>query len=288
MRSLVQNVACLLLTSLVLVGVARAGTATGVTGLYYTGVNNSGNTLPGGSQDGHWTVSYASVPGTSDANYQGAAYVVSNNELGGNWVPNSSTARWITAPGAATSETGSNVNGGGAFLPGNGTTGTNAGQYIYRLAFTINGTGTGAVTNQVSISLTVASDDQYAIYLNPTLNANGSINTAASTQVGSGSSAWDNTSAEYMQNYEGGGHADNADFVIGTNYIYVVVDNTNSIAGSSTSNALNPSGLLVYQVGSAINISPKPVPEVGAILPVVGALGLLLFRRFRPGAASPV
>lgn len=287
MRLFAQNLACFLLASLTLAGVARAGTATSVTGLYYTGVNNAGNTLGGGDRDGHWTVSYASVPGNNDANYQGAAYVVSNSNIDDAWVDNSNSARWITAPGAATNTAGNNVNDGGDFLPGNGTTGTNAAQYIYRLAFTVNGTGTGAVTNQVSISLTVASDDQYAIYLNPTLNANGSINTAASTLVGSRTSAWNNTQAEYMQNYVGNGHADNADFVIGTNYIYVVVDNTNSITGSSTSNALNPSGLLVYQVGSAIAISPNPVPEVGTILPVVGALGLLLFRRFRPGAGTP-
>jgi len=42
--------------------------------------------------------------------------------------------------------------------------------------------------------------------------------------------------------------------VIGTNYLTVFVENTNSINGNSNSTALNPSGLLVYEVGGAVTI----------------------------------
>jgi hypothetical protein len=278
MRSFLKIFATMLLAVVGGVTAAHAGSATNVTGLFYTGVNNSGGLLAGGARDSHWSVNYANAPGT-DSNYEGAAYVVSGNYIDSGWVANTSTAQWITAPGAATNSGGSGVNTGGDFLPGNGTSGSNAARYVYRLAFTVSGTGTGTVNNNISISLTIAADDRYEIYINPTMSG-GEIagsNTAAATR----NNAWNNTTAEYIQNYTGGGHADNANFVIGTNYIYIVVDNTNSISGSSGSNALNPSGLLVYQVGSAILIDGKPVPEVGAILPVLGAIGLFFLRRFR-------
>jgi hypothetical protein len=286
MRSLFQISAALLLAVFGLVSTGRAGSATSVNGLFYTGVNNSGGLLAGGAQDSHWSVVYANAPGT-DSTYEGAAYVVSGAYLDAGWVDNTANAQWITAPGARTSATGGSgtANNGGTFLPGNGTSGSNAATYVYRLAFTIGGTGGNGsnVTNNVSISLTIAADDRYEIYVNPTMSG-GEIagsNTAAATR----NSSWNNTSAEYLQNYNGGGHSDNANFVIGTNYIYIVVDNTNSITGSSGNNDLNPSGLLVYQVGSAVLIDGKPVPEVGAILPVIGALGLFALRRFRARAA---
>jgi hypothetical protein len=287
MRPPVSILALVLLASLGAAAVCRAGTATSVSGLYYTGTNTSGGTVNGGSQDPHWDVVYAQVGGnvyTGNSTYTGNAYVVSNSYIDAGWVPNTSTAKWIVPPGARNNN--GTANTGGDLLPGNGTTGTNAAVYVYRLAFTINGSGTvgSAVGNQVSISLTVAADDQYTIYVNPTVDANGNVTSGAAA---SRTSAWNNTSAEYLQNYAGNGHADNADFVIGTNYIYVVVDNTNSINGTSNSNALNPSGLLVYQVGSAVVISNTPIPEVGTVLPVVGALGLfgLRFLRRRFGAA---
>jgi len=283
MRPSLQFFAFVLLTALGLVTSGRAGTAGSVNGLFYTGVNNSGGLLAGGAQDSHWTVLYADVANTfysGNSTYTGSSYVVSASNLDAAWVPNTSTAQWITAPGAKTA--GGATNAGGDYLPGNGTSGNNDATFVYQLAFTIGGTGTGTVTNNVSISLTIASDDQYSIYVNPTYDASGITSTAAATRTG----AWNNTSAEYLQNYSGNGHADNSDFVIGTNYIWVVVNNTNGVNGNSNSTALNPSGLLVYQVGSAILIDGKPVPEVGTILPVIGALGLLLFRRFRPGAGA--
>ena len=267
---------------------AYAGSATNVTGLYYTGVDNGGTVLAGGAVDSHWAVTYARVNGTNytgNSLYTGASYVLSPTYIDAAYVANSATSKWITAPGASTAGTGGTLNIGGDFLPGNGTTGANSAQYVYRLAFTITGTGTGSVTNQVSISLTLAADDQYSVYVNPTLNANGSVNTA-STLGGSRTGAWSNTSALYLQNFTDANGSNNANFVIGTNYIYVVVDNTNSVTGTSGSNALNPGGLLVYQVGSATTIDGKPVPEAGAVLPLVAALGLFGWRSWRRRASS--
>jgi hypothetical protein len=273
--------------------VSRGGTATDLTGLYYTGVDNSNGLLAGGSQDSHWTLTYARVAGTQytgNSAYTGSAYVVSSNYIDAGWVPNTSSAQWITAPGAKTAASGGTTNVGGDYLPGNGTSGTNQAAYVYRLSFTISGTGTGTVTNQVSMSLTIAADDQYTVYVNPasapTVNNSGVISAGGTAASGSRTSAWNNTTALTLQNGTNGTNG-NAIFNIGTNFIYVVVQNTNSITGSSSSSALNPSGLLVYQVGSAITIDGRPIPEVGAWLPVAGALGLYLVRRIKRRISAP-
>ena len=91
-----------------------------------------------------------------------------------------------------------------------------------------------------------------------------------------------------LQNY-GTGSANNATFKIGVNYIVIVVDNTNSITGSSTSTATNASGLLVYQTGAA-EINGHPIPEVATWLPLIGVLGcygLILLRRRRDPLVQP-
>lgn len=259
-----------------------AGTATDVAGLYSTGVNDSGEVLSSGATDSHWTVTYARVNNTNytgTSTYTGTSYVL-NSTAPGN-VANTSTSKWITAPGASTAATGGITNSGGDFLPGNGTSGSNSAQYVYRLTFTIVGTGSGTATNNISISLTLAADDQYSVYVNPTLTGNSSINTGSSTLAESRTSAWSNTTALYLQNFADANGSNNSAFVIGTNYIYVVVDNTNMLTGSSGANALNPSGLLVYQFGTPTTIDGKVIPEVGSMLPVVGALGLFGWRRFR-------
>ena len=269
----------------------RGGTATGINGLFYTGVDNSGTVLAGGATDSHWMVSYANVNGTGSQSsaYTGAAYVLSSNYIDGAYVQNTSTSEWITAPGASTSATGGTTNVGGDYLPGNGMTGTNSAYYVYRLAFTITGTGT-KVSNEVSISLTIAADDQYSVYVNPTSSptvtaSTGAIDTGGTAASGSGTSAWNNTTSITLQNY-GTGAANNAKFVIGQNYLYIVVANTNSQTGTSTNTALNPGGLLVYQVGSANLIDGNPVPEVGTWLPVVAALGVFGWRRMKRSAKS--
>jgi hypothetical protein len=274
----------------VLASGAHGGTATDVNGLYNTGENNTFGDLSGGTQDSHWAVTYASTNGGSTANatYKGSSYVVdaaANNAghtdyIDAGWVPNAGNAQWIVPPGAMTAATGGTANTGGVYLPGNGGTGaagqpnntadTNEAVFVYTLAFTITGTGTGAVSN-VDLTMTVAADDQYAIYVNPTGNgASIPTGTAAST----GTNAWGNTTAVTLPT--------NAGFVIGTNYLVVVVDNTNSVTGNSGSTALNPSGLLVYNMTGFVN--GAIVPEVGTWIPVAGAVGLygmVLWRRPR-------
>jgi hypothetical protein len=257
------------------------GLATNITGLYYTGVNSTYGLLSGGATDSHWTVSYASTNGGSSANttYEGAAYVVNNsNVVGSGWTQNSSSSQWIIAPGATDPNNGNSVNTGGDFLPGNGNTGSNEGVYVYTLAFTISGTGSGTVTNAISIGLTISADDQYAVYVNPSGNG---TSVPTGTAAATGTSAWNNTATATLENGTNGFNG-NSQFKIGTNYLVIVVDNTNSATGSSSSTSPNASGLLVYQVGSAVTINGNPVPEVGTWLPLVAAVGLYgMFARRR-------
>ena len=270
----------------------RAQTATNITGLYYTGLASNGGLQSAGGQDANWNVSYASTNGgtSADSTYEGAAYVISPTQISDSgYTPNTSTAQWITAPGA-TNSGGTSPNTGGDFLPGNGNTGSNEGVYIYTLAFTITGTGAaGTVVNsaqsQIQITMTLAADDQYSVYVNPSGNGKSiPTGTASATQT----NAWNNTTQIALQNYGSGG-ANNATFKIGVNYIVIVVDNTNSQTGSSTSTATNASGLLVYQTGAA-EINGHPIPEVATWLPLVGVLGcygLILLRRRRDPLLQP-
>ncbi len=272
---------------------AQAQTATDITGLYYTGLASNGNLQSAGNQDANWDVTYASTNGGTSANstYEGAAYVISPSQISSTgYTPNTSNAQWITAPGA-TNSSGASPNTGGDFLPGNGDSGTsNEGVYIYTLAFTITGTGAaGTVVNgnlsKVQITMTLAADDQYSVYVNPTGNGTTiPTTTASATQT----SAWNNTSQITLQNYGGSG-ANNAKFVIGVNYITIVVDNTNSVTGGSSSTSTNASGLLVYQTGAA-EINGHPIPEVAPWLPLLGVLGcygLFVLRR-REDRLQPV
>jgi hypothetical protein len=265
---------------------AGAQTATNITGLYYTGLAANGNLQVSGGQDANWTVAYASTNGgaSENATYEGAAYVISPSSIAGSgYTPNTANAQWITAPGA-TDSAGNNPNTGGDYLPGNGNSAGSEGIYIYTLAFTITGTGAaGTVVNsansKIQITMTLAADDQYSVFVNPT----GSNPTASATKT----SAWNNTSQISLQNY--GGAANNATFKIGVNYIVIEVDNTNSINGTSNSTQLNASGLLVYQT-SAATINGAPVPEVATFLPllgVIGCYGLVAFRR-RQASLQPV
>jgi hypothetical protein len=265
--------------------VARAGSATDISGLYYTGLNSSGTLQSGGGRDANWDVTYAWVDGNrykggSTYTSSSGAYVLSSSYIDYAYVANTSSAQWITAPGAMTEASGGTVNIGGDYLPGNGTSGSNDAFYVYQLAFTISGTGNGTVSNNVSISLTIAADDAYEIYVTKskvTVDDSGNINAQYAASA-SGTNAWGNTTAQELKNYGSGA---NTTFNIGTNYLTVVVHNTNAVTGSSYSSALNPSGLLMYQVGTLATIDGRPIPEVGAWLPLVGAVGLYGFGRRR-------
>lgn len=271
-------------------GLGYAGTATGMSGLFYTGENAGGGLLAGGSNDPHWSVGYASINGGASGNtiYEGAAYVINSSYLSGQgYVANTSTAQWITAPGASSATSGGTLNTGGNYLPGNGT-GGNEGIYVYTLAFQITATGTGTITNNVQISITIAADDQFQVYVNPA--GNGATIPTGTAAYTSGTSTWGNTSATILSNYNylnkvHGVYTSgtNATFVVGTNYLTIVVDNTNQNNG----NNLNASGLLFYQTNNAILIDGTPVPgtlpEVVAWLPIAGALGLFGWCFWRRG-----
>jgi hypothetical protein len=266
-------------------GLAANGTATDIDGLDYTGTNTNGSLLAGGATDPLWKVTYADVYGvsyTGNSQYTGAAYVIDDSPYisSEGYVQNTSTAQWITAPGAATDTNGDSPDTGGNYLPGNGTTGTNSAEYIYTMTFSITGSGSGTVKNDVQISLTIAADDAYAIYVNPgAVNTNTHSSTygsfISSTASDTGTSAWNNTSVTYLQNYSASStELLDAGFVIGTNTISIIVTNSNGITGTSGSTVENASGLFVYQVGAVGLINGNPVPEAGAWLPIAGALGL--------------
>ncbi|HEY1793239.1 MAG TPA: hypothetical protein VGG34_09995 [Opitutaceae bacterium] len=258
------------------------GLATDINGLYYTGLTSTGALQSAGGQDANWNVTYASTDaGTNEStSNEGAAYVISASNVSGSaYTPNTGSAQWITAPGAyTTTSTSSTQNAGGDYLPGNGNSGGNEGVYIYTLAFTITGTGSGTVTNDVQITMTLAADDQYAVYVNPGGSGNSIPTGTASATL---TSAWSNKSQITLQNYTGNGGTNNASFKIGINYLVIVVDNTNSVTGTSSSTALNASGLLVYQTAAA-EINGQPIPEMStwlAVLGSLGAYGLILLRR---------
>ncbi len=80
---------------LLLCGMSAWGTS--ITGLYTTGVNDSGITLGSGAADPHYSV-------LSPA---GAGIVINSANIPGTWVPNDSTSRWIwqTATGQPTDVT---------------------------------------------------------------------------------------------------------------------------------------------------------------------------------------
>jgi hypothetical protein len=284
--SSIVRLGLVLLGSLAGAVAGRAQTATGISQLFFTGQTSTGALQGAGQQDANWTVTYASTNGGGSANtaYEGSAYVISPSQISSSgYTPNTSQAQWITAPGA-TNSSGTSPNTGGDFLPGNGTTAPNEGIYIYTLAFTISGTGAAGTTvsNEIQITMTLAADDQYSVYVNPAGNGKSvPTGTAAASQT----SAWANTSQISLQNY---GTSNNSTFHIGVNYIVVVVDNTNSAQGASSSTALNASGLLVYQT-SAATIDGHPVPEVATWLPLAGAVacyGIFLARR-RPPSSRP-
>jgi hypothetical protein len=197
------------------------------------------------------------------------------------WVQNTSSAQWITAPGALDPGDGT-YNSGGSYLPGNGTSGSNNGIYIYTLAFTITGTGGGTVSNHVSISMTLAADDELRLYVNPSGNGGSLPTGTAAFSIGAG--AWTNTVSKTIDNY----NLNNATFKIGTNYLVVVVENTDSHTGSNSTTNWNAGGFMMYQVGAVATIDGQPVPEMAPWMPIAGALGLYGLFAFHRRRRQPV
>jgi hypothetical protein len=108
---------------------------TNISGIFSTGVDNSGNLLSVGESDPHWTISSSPV-GTVLA-------LAASREH--DWVANTASSQWINATGV-------------------GEDSEPAGLYIYTLTFSLNGLepSTAQITGEW------ASDNESEIYLNGT------------------------------------------------------------------------------------------------------------------------
>ncbi len=178
-----------------------------IPGLFNTGLDASGQALPAGSMDPHYT-----LVESADAGAPGpAAFVVNEGFPIPPWIGNSATSKWI-APTAAQG------------------TGNAAGDYTYRLTFSLDDflPGTATITGQWT------SDNGGPAIL---------LNGAATGQSQSG-----NFGAFSPFSITGG-------FVAGTNTLDFVVTN----AGDSA----NPTGLRVELSGSA---EPEPPPNTPPII----------------------
>jgi len=255
---------------------AHAGaTATGATGLEGTGYTTSGTAIASGTTNSNsaWSVTGDIANGVSASQFLGTAYVVDSytpSNIG--WVADQSSGVWITAPGAteyAGSYPGndsSNVNNGGIYLPGAGTSYASSGSgtyyqegvYVYTLTFTITGSGSaGQSVSNFRLDLSAAADNNFSIYINPTESAGLPTSTAAYSSPNSiGTSA---------QTLSLGYNAASADYKLGSNTLVFVVDNTDGITTASSNNETSESGLLVYGLGAV-------VPEVATWIPLAGAL----------------
>lgn len=236
-----------------------AQSATSLSGLFNTGETISGTatTLAQGAQQSSWYVSYASINGgvSSDSTFTGEAYTILDTPSG--YASDTNTAEWIVTPGASNSTSHTTgrkyVNKGGNYLPGNGT-GTNEGIYVYTLEFDIIGTGAAGtvVTTPFQINTTLAADDGFSIYVNPdgynVDPTNSPLDYSGTSAFSQTQGGWNNTVQTEISNYEMANT-----FYIGENYLSVVVDNTNSISGNSSSTTWNQSGLLMYNTSVLVN-----------------------------------
>ena len=96
-----------------------------IPGLFNTGVDNSGNPLPAGSVDPHY-----SLIASDDPAFPGPNAIVTTPVLPSGWIPNSTTGQWISPnPNQAPQDV--------AGPPP--TVGNAAGTYIYRTSFDLTG-----------------------------------------------------------------------------------------------------------------------------------------------------
>jgi hypothetical protein len=223
-------------------------------GLFPTGFNASGNSIgtveatstSEGIVDSHYSVVQVSNFVSGYTKYEGAAYVT-NTAAG--WHATVNGADWIEPPGGiysayagnpeywfpATVQTGAATNGSGV-------------QYDYQIVFTVP---SSFALSTISIAGSLAADDYVDIYLN-------------------GNSAHE-VALTALNLYSAGGA-----FSLGTANGLVLGANTltfavfNLDAGSKTS---SPSGLDVFAVGTG-TYTVLSAPEIGAFIPVAGAVGL--------------
>jgi hypothetical protein len=133
------------LVALAIVGFAPAAQADVITGLYNTGVDDAGVALVGAQQDMHWSLS---SPSPADVGYNTAYTSVATWPIGGPWVADTTTSRWITPTTNA----------------GNSLDSTANGLYFYTLTFSLT---PGETPSTASFSGLFAADD---LVLGITLN----------------------------------------------------------------------------------------------------------------------
>ena len=190
-----------------------------LSGLYATGVSNSGSLLAGNALDPHYLVATSS----QGSRYTGSPFV-DPASLAYGWVPNTSTAQWITAPGGTNIGNGAGNNS----LPASG--GTSLGcNYDYTLTFTMPA---GADLSTVAITGTLSADDSVIVLVN-------------GSQVTSGVPR--STDYEYNVTSSFSLNSSNASFQQGANTITFRVANENN----PTPN--NPSGLFVQSLGGTVS-----------------------------------
>ena len=288
MKRKLITLALLLGAPLLIQKIRAQAVATGVSGLYGTGFTTSGTAITQGttSASAAWSVTGDIANGVSASKFLGTSYVVLGSVVSGdNFVANQSSGSWITAPGAtanvgsypANDSTGANQ--GGIYLPGEGTSYASNGSggyyqegvYVYTLTFTITGTAGQAVSN-FKLNLTTTADDTFSVYINPTTSAGIPTSTAAYTSSGTyDPMSSTNLSIAY--------NSSSAPFVLGTNKLEMVVDNTANVVGASSDNQTTGSGLLVYDLNATV---PEVLPWVPAAGAVLAYAARLWFRRRRP------
>lgn len=228
-------------------------------GLFPTGFNASGDSIgtveasstSEGVVDAHYSVAAVSTSVSGYTKYEGAAYAT-DTALG--WHATVNGADWIEPPGGTYSPYSGNPE---YWFPATGSKVPSGIQYDYQIVFTVP---TIYALSTVSIEGSLAADDYVDIYLNG----------QTSKEIALTSSTLYTAGAAFSLSTANG-------LVSGVNTLTFAVFNLD--AGSTPS---SPSGLDVFAVGTG-TYTTLGAPEVGAVIPVAGAValyaGILAYRR---------
>ena len=242
---------CLWALPVTLAFCSPAFASNGISGLYNTGVNNSGNVLANGAQDSHYSL-----------NSNGANS--SNNPLTGLSTPYASSSGWPISNSSGGSGTsgqwlGADIASSWLTLfstPGVTLDPVTNGIYTFTTTFTIN-TGYNPLTALISGQW--ASDNYSQMYLNGNLVASIANPRTSSLSDGSAYDMWNSFSIN------------STNFISGLNTLTFDVTNIAQTSG-------NPMGLRVEFTNSSI--SPVPEPKTYAMmLAGLVLIGVIAYRR---------
>lgn len=219
----------------VMLALAPVASAASISGLYDTGVLNDGSLAPANSIDQHYVLT-----SSADPTYTGPAAYVDSSVVAGAWVPNDSTAQWISPNSGP---------GNQPYAPGN---------YVYQLQFSL----AGLDPSTASISGMWATDNAGSLYINGVLTGNSSSGYLPYTVpflVNSGFVQGTNT----------------LDFVVNNKAVYSPPPRRgmgNAIILDSVANSIySPTGLFVDHISG----TAAPVPEPGDDALMLAGLGLV-------------